>query len=97
MYLFFPPSCVNYVTPPDDTAILKTAHTIYRKMDRLPQALQIAVRLNDMDLIKSDFDSCSDACVYSPGPLSVPLPLVYQSRQEAAGLYACPTKYFIRD
>ncbi|KAJ3081068.1 proteasome regulatory particle base subunit [Quaeritorhiza haematococci] len=53
-------SCVNYVAPPDDVAILRTAHTIYRKMEQLPQALQISIRLRDMDMIKSDMDACAD-------------------------------------
>ncbi|KAJ3122184.1 proteasome regulatory particle base subunit [Nowakowskiella sp. JEL0407] len=53
-------SCVNYVAPPDDVAILKTAHTIYRAQNEYPQALQISIKLNDMDLIKDDFNSCPD-------------------------------------
>ncbi|KAI9015987.1 armadillo-type protein [Hyaloraphidium curvatum] len=53
-------SCVNYVAPPDDVLILKTAHAIYRKMEQYPQALQIAIRLNDQDLIRDDFDTCED-------------------------------------
>jgi len=53
-------SCVNYVTPPDDIVILKTAHKIYRKMEKLPHALNIAIRMNDIELMKEDFDACTD-------------------------------------
>jgi 26S proteasome regulatory subunit N1 len=53
-------SCVNYVTPPDDIVILKTAHKIYRKMEKLPHALNIAIRMNDIELMKEDFDACKD-------------------------------------
>lgn len=53
-------SCVPYVAPPDDVVILKTAHAIYRKEQQFPQALQMSIRLNDMDLIRDDFDSCED-------------------------------------
>ncbi|KAJ3151446.1 proteasome regulatory particle base subunit, partial [Irineochytrium annulatum] len=53
-------SCVQYVAPPDDVSILKTAHAIYRKVEEYPQALLISIRINDMDLIKDDFNSCPD-------------------------------------
>ncbi|KAI8808022.1 armadillo-type protein [Cladochytrium replicatum] len=53
-------SMVSYVTPPDDVAILKTAHTIYRNMSEWPNALRVSMRLNDIDLIKNDFESCPD-------------------------------------
>lgn len=53
-------SCVSYMPPPDDLLILKTAHGIYRQMKKLPQALQLALRMNDAQLIKEDFDLCTD-------------------------------------
>lgn len=53
-------SCVPYAAPPDDIDILKAAHSIYRKVEQLPQALQISIKLRDMDLIKQDMDSCTD-------------------------------------
>ncbi|KAI8925728.1 armadillo-type protein [Entophlyctis helioformis] len=56
-------SCAPYVAPPDDITILKTAHTIYRKFDQFPSAVQIAMKLNDRDLIKEDFEACSDPLV----------------------------------
>ncbi|KAJ1562561.1 proteasome regulatory particle base subunit, partial [Nowakowskiella sp. JEL0078] len=54
-------SCVSYVAPPDDVSILKTAHTIYRIQNEWPHALQISIRLNDIELIKDDFNSCPDS------------------------------------
>ncbi|KAJ3301240.1 proteasome regulatory particle base subunit [Kappamyces sp. JEL0829] len=55
--------CAPYVTPPDDLVILKTAHAIYKKFDQHPAALQIALKLNDMELIKDDFATCPDPLV----------------------------------
>lgn len=55
--LFF--SCVNYVPEPDDTKLLKTSLAIYQKFECYPEAMRIAIQLNDMDLIKEVFLSCS--------------------------------------
>jgi 26S proteasome regulatory subunit N1 len=52
--------CVPYVTPPDDVIILRTAHKIYKKFDQIPAALQVALKLNDVELIKDDFTTCQD-------------------------------------
>ncbi|KAL2920257.1 proteasome regulatory particle base subunit [Polyrhizophydium stewartii] len=56
-------SCASYVTPPDDLSIFKTAHAIYRKFDEFTPALQISMRINDLDMIKEDFDACPDPLV----------------------------------
>ena len=56
-YSFF--SCVSYVPEPDDMKLLKTSLAIYRKFDRYPEAMKIAIQLNDVDLIKEVFLSCS--------------------------------------
>ncbi|KAJ3322676.1 proteasome regulatory particle base subunit, partial [Gonapodya sp. JEL0774] len=53
-------SCVPFVAPPDDVSILKTTHAIYRKIGAFPSALQISMKLNDMEMIKGDFESCED-------------------------------------
>ncbi|KAI8899899.1 armadillo-type protein [Globomyces pollinis-pini] len=55
--------CAPYVTPPDDIVILKVAHEIYKKMDQYPSALQVALKLNDLELIKEDFMNCPDPVV----------------------------------
>jgi 26S proteasome regulatory subunit N1 len=41
--------------PQDDIAFLRTAHQIYIQYDKLPEALGLAIRLGDRDLIREDF------------------------------------------
>ncbi|KAG9307203.1 hypothetical protein G9A89_017031 [Geosiphon pyriformis] len=50
-------SCVNLLVPPDDVAFLRTAHTIYRQHHKFTEALSVAVRLQDHDLIREDFEA----------------------------------------
>lgn len=68
--------CAPFVTPPDDVIILKTAHDIYIKMKQYPSALQVSLQLNDLGLIKSDFNSCPD-----------PYCLSNQDCKETIGIY----------
>ncbi|KAI9361204.1 armadillo-type protein [Zopfochytrium polystomum] len=56
-------SCVPYVAPPDDISILKTARTIYKKFDEYAQALLMSMKLNDLELIKEDFESCPNESI----------------------------------
>jgi len=53
-------SMVNLLPEPEDKKFLETAHDIYRHYERLPQALVLAIRLNDMNLVHEDFDSTED-------------------------------------
>jgi 26S proteasome regulatory subunit N1 len=53
-------SMVNLLTYPEDQQFLRTAHDIYKQYDQLTQAIVLAIRLNDTDLIKSDFESTND-------------------------------------
>ena len=53
-------SMVNLLTYPEDHQFLRTAHDIYVQYNKLTQAIVIAIRLNDIDLIKSDFNSTKD-------------------------------------
>ena len=48
-------SCVNFLTPPDDVTFLETAHKLYVKYSRFPEALALAIRLYNPELIKADF------------------------------------------
>ncbi|KAK0552854.1 proteasome regulatory particle base subunit [Tilletia horrida] len=50
-------SCVSLLPPPDDVLFVRTAHEIYRKHDRYPEALALALRLNDIELIRADFEA----------------------------------------
>src|SRR5437763_683485 len=51
---------VNLLTYPEDQQFLRTAHSIYKKYNKLAQAIILAVRLNDIDLIAHDFNSTKD-------------------------------------
>ncbi|OLL23053.1 26S proteasome regulatory subunit rpn1 [Neolecta irregularis DAH-3] len=53
-------SCVSLLAPPDDVQFLRTAHEIYRRHGRIAQALSLAIRLDDLDLIHADFESTTD-------------------------------------
>ena len=48
-------SMVPLLTYPDNDRFLRTAHDIYVQYKQLTQAISLAIRLNDMDLVKSDF------------------------------------------
>ena len=53
-------SMVNLLTYPEDQQFLRTAHNIYKHYNKLPQAMVLAIRLNDQELIHEDFESTSD-------------------------------------
>ena len=53
-------SMVNLLTYPEDQQFLRTAHDIYKSYNKLPQAMVLAIRLNDIDLIYQDFESTKD-------------------------------------
>ncbi|KAI9851920.1 MAG: proteasome regulatory particle base subunit [Thelocarpon superellum] len=53
-------SMVSLLTYPEDQQFLRTAHDIYKQYNKLAQAIVIAIRLNDLDLIQSDFTSTED-------------------------------------
>lgn len=53
-------SMVNLLTYPDNEQFLRTAHEIYKAYNEHTQAMVIAIRLNDLDLIRSDFESAKD-------------------------------------
>ena len=53
-------SMVPLLTYPDNDKFLRTAHDVYVQFKQLTQAISLAIRLNDMDLIKSDFAATDD-------------------------------------
>lgn len=53
-------SCVPLLPPPDDIAFLRTAHSIYVQYSRYPEALALAIRLSDPQLIYTDFHAPAD-------------------------------------
>jgi 26S proteasome regulatory subunit N1 len=56
-------SCVPYVPEPENTNLLKTALSIFRKFNQFPQAMRLALQLNDRALVEELFNSCSDPIV----------------------------------
>ncbi|KDE04534.1 26S proteasome regulatory subunit N1 [Microbotryum lychnidis-dioicae p1A1 Lamole] len=50
-------SCVNLLISPDDQLFLKTAREIYRKHGKYTESIALSLKLQDMDLIKEDFES----------------------------------------
>jgi len=56
-------SCVPYVPDPENTNLLKTALNIFRKFTQFPQAMRLALQLNDRELVEELFNSCTDAIV----------------------------------
>ena len=49
--------CVNLLPQPDDITFLRTAHRIYKKHTRFPQALSLSIKLGDPELIREDFEA----------------------------------------
>ncbi|XP_025834364.1 26S proteasome non-ATPase regulatory subunit 2 [Agrilus planipennis] len=56
-------SCVPYVADPENTTLLQTTLLLLRKFNQYPQALRIAMQLNDHQLIEEIFLSCRDVAV----------------------------------
>ena len=56
-------SCASYVAAPDDVKCYKVAHSVYRKYEKWPESLSIAMKLNDKEMMQEDFSSCTDPFV----------------------------------
>lgn len=56
-------SCVPLLAPPDDVAFLTTAYRIYLANNELPQAIALAIRLDNEELIKEVFNATEDVSV----------------------------------
>lgn len=56
-------SMVNLLTYPEDQQFLRTAHDIYIKYGKTAQAMVLAIRLNDLELIRSDLESTEDVAM----------------------------------
>ncbi|KAL8382763.1 hypothetical protein RB595_006513 [Gaeumannomyces hyphopodioides] len=56
-------SMVNLLTYPENEQFLKVAHDIYKQYKQHTQAMVLAIRLNDMDMIDEDFDNIQDKAV----------------------------------
>ncbi|OTB08174.1 hypothetical protein M426DRAFT_317278 [Hypoxylon sp. CI-4A] len=53
-------SMVNLLTFPENDQFLRTAYNIYKQYKELAPAMNIAIRLNDLDLISEVFDATDD-------------------------------------
>ncbi|XP_078046761.1 regulatory particle non-ATPase 1 [Augochlora pura] len=56
-------SCVPYVADPENSTLLYAAAKLYRKFGLYPQALRLAMQLNDLPLIEDIFIKCTDLSV----------------------------------
>ncbi len=56
-------SIVPLLTYPDNDKFLRTTYTIYRKYNQYTQAVALAIRLNDRDLIEDVFNSTKDTAI----------------------------------
>lgn len=54
-------ACSDYAADTEElTQTLKTAYTVFRKFDKFTDALRVAQKMNDMDLIKALMTECKD-------------------------------------
>lgn len=56
-------SCVSFLPPPDDITFLRTAHELYVQHQKFPEAMAVALRLGDPDLVFQDFQNPGNPCV----------------------------------
>jgi len=56
-------SCVPYVPEPENTNLLKTSLAIFKKFERYPEAVRLAMMINDNSLIEQIFSSCKDGAM----------------------------------
>lgn len=56
-------SCVPLLPPPDDLEFLQTAYSIYLEHGELTQALALAIRIDNDELIEAVFNATSDLSV----------------------------------
>lgn len=54
---------VNLLTYPEDQQFLRTAHEVYKQYNQPTQAMVLAIRLNDLELIQNDLLSCKDKSI----------------------------------
>ncbi|CAH2352847.1 26S proteasome regulatory subunit Rpn1p [[Candida] railenensis] len=57
-------SCVPLLAPPDDSSFLNTAYSIYLSHNKLTQALTLAMKLDDPQLIKQVFEVTDDELIH---------------------------------
>ena len=53
-------SCASYLAEPDDTAVLQVACTMYRQVKQFPEAMRMALMMNEMELITAIYEECDE-------------------------------------
>jgi len=56
-------NCVAYVPDPENIKLLRTALAIFRKFNQWPQALRVAMQLNDTTLVSEIVGDCPDSII----------------------------------
>lgn len=87
-------SCVPYVPDPENVNLLKTALSIFRKFQQWPQALRLALQINDHALIEEVFLACKDRYYCNEIKQQVTVfnfNWSLQHHAEAAGIHAWPS------
>ncbi|KAK4994756.1 hypothetical protein LTR28_000756, partial [Elasticomyces elasticus] len=87
-------SMVPLLTYPYNDEFLRTAHDVYLQYKQLPQAITLAIRLNDMELIKADFAATKDKTLRRQLAMilarqRVPLVLSEEEKEEDDELESC--------
>jgi len=95
-------SMVPLLTYPENDHFLRSAHDIYRKYDQLTQAMTLAIRLNDMELIRSDLNSTKDKALrrqlgFIIGRQRICLDLTDEEKEEDPELQECIDNYKLPD
>ncbi|GAB7338577.1 hypothetical protein MBLNU457_5319t2 [Dothideomycetes sp. NU457] len=95
-------SMVPLLTYPENDQFLRAAHDIYRQYDQLTQAMTLAIRLNDMELIKSDLRSTKDKALrrqlgFIIGRQRICLDLTDEEKEEDPELQECIDNYKLPD
>jgi len=55
--------CASYVPEPDDSMIYNVVYKIYRKLNKYPEALRIAIKLGSEEQAQEVIDACEDMLV----------------------------------
>ncbi|XP_001604992.1 26S proteasome non-ATPase regulatory subunit 2 [Nasonia vitripennis] len=56
-------NCVPYVADPENSTLLHAALKLYKKFNQYPQAMRLAMQLNNLPLIEDIFTNCPDLSV----------------------------------
>ena len=94
-------SCVPYVPDPENTNLLKTALRIFRKFEQFPQALRLALQLNEPQLVREIFLECKDSTLqkqlaFMLGRWVLDLP-IFVSLSNCHLIFVCSQQHFLAD